>query len=106
MVGQAPVDVNAGLTYNASGSPLSATVLLNHVGERIVTASQRPLPVTREAARSSLDISLRFPVAGALAGKLDARNLLDEPFLQTQGGVTRESYRAGRVFTVGLNWQP
>jgi hypothetical protein len=106
MVGQAPVVVNAGLTYNASNSPLSATVLFNHVGERIVTASQRPLPVTHEAGRSALDISFRFPIAGALAGKFDARNLLDAPYLQTQGGVTRESYRSGRVFTVGLNWQP
>ena len=106
MVGQAPVVVNAGLTYNASGSPLSATVLFNHVGERIVTASQRPLPVTREMARSAVDISLRFPIAGALAGKFDARNLLDEPFVQTQGSVTRESYRSGRIFTFGLNWQP
>lgn len=106
MVGQAPVVLNAGLTYNASGSPLSATVLFNRVGERIVTASQRPLPVTREAARNALDVSLRFPIAGALSGKFDARNLLDEQFVQTQGGVTRESYRSGRVFTVGLNWQP
>jgi hypothetical protein len=106
MVGQAPVVVNAGLTYNASGSPLSATLLFNHVGRRIVTASQRPLPVTHEAARSALDVSLRFPIAGALAGKFDARNLLDEPYLQTQGGVVRESYRSGRVFTVGVSWQP
>jgi hypothetical protein len=106
MVGQAPVVVNAGLSYNASNSPLSATLLFNHVGEKIVTASQRPLPVTIEKARSALDLSLRFPVIGDVAGKLDARNLLDQRYLQTQGGITRESYRSGRVYTLGLTWAP
>lgn len=106
MVGQAPIVANAGLTYSASGSPLSATLLLNHVGRRIVSASQLPLPVTYESARSVLDVSFRFPVMSGLAGKLDARNLLDEPHVQTQGTVTRESYRAGRVYTIGLTWNP
>ncbi len=106
MVGQAPVIANAGLTYSASGSPLSATVLFNHVGRRIVSASQLPLPVTYEASRSVLDLSLRFPIMSSLAGKFDARNLLDEPYIQTQGTVTRESYRAGRVYTLGLTWNP
>ncbi|MGI9044632.1 MAG: TonB-dependent receptor domain-containing protein [Gemmatimonadaceae bacterium] len=106
MVGQAPVVVNAGLSYASPASSLSATLLFNHVGRRIVTASQRPLPVTYESARNSLDLSLRLPVAKGIAAKFDGRNLLDEPFLQTQGSVTRESYRAGRVYTFGLNWQP
>lgn len=106
MVGQAPLVINAGLSYNAESSPLSATLLFNHVGEKIVTASQRPLPVTVEEARSALDLSLRFPVIENVAGKLDARNLLNQPYLQTQGGITRESYRTGRVYTFGLTWQP
>ena len=105
MVGQAPIVVNAGLSFNAVSSPLTATLLFNHVGERIVTASQRPLPVTIEEARTALDLSLRFPVVASVAAKIDARNLLNQPYLQTQGGVTRESYRTGRVFTLGLSWQ-
>jgi outer membrane receptor for ferrienterochelin and colicin len=105
MVGQAPLVLNAGVTWSAPRSPLSATVLFNHVGEKIVTASQRPLPVTREAARTAIDVSLRLPVARGLAAKVDAKNLLDQPYVQTQGPVTRESYRAGRVYTLGLSWQ-
>ena len=105
MVGQAPIVLNAGVTWSASRSPFSATVLLNHVGEKIVTASQRPLPVTREAARTAIDASLRFPITRGFAGKLDAKNLLDQPYVQTQGAVIRESYRAGRVYTLGLSWQ-
>ena len=80
--------------------------MFNHVGDRIVTASERPLPVTVEEARSALDLSLRFPVLGSLAGKLDARNLLNQHYHQTQGGITRESYRSGRIYTFGLTWQP
>ncbi len=106
MVGQAPIIVNAGVTYSAPRSGASATVLFNHVGERIVSASQRPLPVTVEQARSVLDLSLRFPVLQAVTARLDARNLLDRPYTQTQGTVTRESWRAGRVYTFGLSWQP
>lgn len=106
MVGQAPSVVNAGLTYAAPHSTLSATMLFNRVGRRIVSASQRPLPVTYEEARSVLDLSLRFPVLSRVSGKFDARNLFDEEYRQTQGTVTRESYRAGRVYSLGLSWQP
>ena len=106
MVGQAPTVVNAGMTFAPAGKGLSTTVLYNRVGRRIVSASQRPLPVTYEEARSALDVAMRVPLFGTLAAKLDAKNLLDQPYRQTQGTVTRESYYSGRVYTVGLNWRP
>lgn len=106
MVGQAPSVVNAGLTFAPLGKGFSTTVLYNRVGRRIVSASQRPLPVTYEEARSVLDMAMRVPLFGTLSAKLDARNLLDQPYRQTQGTVTRESYYSGRVYTVGLTWRP
>ncbi|MEJ7760720.1 MAG: TonB-dependent receptor plug domain-containing protein [Gemmatimonadaceae bacterium] len=106
MVGQAPYVINAGVSYAAPGSAISGTLLFNRVGRRILSASQRPLPVTYEESRSVLDFSLRFPVFARISGKFDARNLFDQEYLQTQGTVTRESYRAGRVYTLGLNWRP
>ncbi|MDQ3675057.1 MAG: hypothetical protein M3365_11895, partial [Gemmatimonadota bacterium] len=106
MVGQAPSVVNAGITFAPIGKRFSTTVLFNRVGRRIVSASQRPLPVTYEEARSVLDMAMRVPLFGTLAAKFDAKNLLDQPYRQTQGTVTRESYYAGRVFTLGLNWRP
>ena len=106
MVGQAPSVINAGLSYAARGSDFTATMLFNRVGRRILSASQRPLPVTYEESRSVLDLSLRFPVIARLSAKFDARNLLDRDYLQTQGTVTRESYHAGRVYTLGLTWRP
>jgi TonB-dependent receptor len=106
MVGQAPYVVNAGLTWTHPSANASATVLFNRVGARITEAGELPLPDVIEQARSVLDVSLRFPIAGALDGRVDARNLLDTPYLTTQGDVTRERYRAGRVFAVGFSWKP
>jgi len=106
MVGQAPSVVNAGLTFAPIGKRFSSTVLYNRVGRRIVSASQVPLPVTYEEARSVLDFAMRMPLFGRVAAKFDAKNLLDQPYRQTQGTVTRESYYSGRVYTLGLNWRP
>ena len=105
MVGQAPYVLNGGVTYTSGSGRSSATLLFNRVGRRIVAAGAAPLPDNYEQARSVLDLSLRFPVAGSLAAKLDARNLLDSPFVIRQGDVTRERYTFGRVVSLGLSWQ-
>jgi TonB-dependent receptor len=106
MVGQAPYLVNAGLTYTTGTGRSSATVLFNRVGERIVAAGTNPLPDAWEQPRNMLDLSLRFPVWGSVAGKVDVRNALDARSWIRQGTVTRESYRSGRVATLGLSWRP
>ncbi|HEY3285710.1 MAG TPA: TonB-dependent receptor [Gemmatimonadaceae bacterium] len=106
MVGQAPYVLNSGLTWvNQSGSA-SATVLFNVVGDRIDAAGDAPLPDVIERARRVLDFSLRVPISGSLSARLDAKNLLDAPYRTTQGTVTRESYRVGRVVQAGLSWRP
>jgi hypothetical protein len=103
MVGQAPYVVNAGLTYAASDN-LSATVLVNRVGRRIVSASEAPLPDVYEESRTVADVSLRFPLVSGVSGRLDAKNLLDAAHQVTQGTVVREHYRTGRVFQLGFTW--
>ena len=102
MVGQAPYVVNTGLSYGTDDGAWSATALYNVVGRRIYAASLLPLPSVYEEARNVVDVSLRFPLRGGLSGKLDARNLLDAPYEVTQGGVQREFYRGGRVFSLGF----
>jgi len=97
---------NAGLTYTPLRSATSATLLVNRIGERIDAAGDQPLPDVIERARTALDFSLRFPVIAAVSGRLDAKNLLDEPYKTVQGTVTRESYLTGRVFQIGLVWRP
>jgi outer membrane receptor protein involved in Fe transport len=105
MVGQAPYVVNAGLTWASGSGRTSTTLLYNVVGKRIVSAAEAPLPDVYEQSRDILDLSLRLALTDAFSARLDARNLLDQPFEVTQGDVTREFYRAGRSFTVGISWR-
>lgn len=106
MVGQAPYVINVGLGYvNGSGST-SATLLFNRIGDRIDAAGDNPLPDVVELGRNVLDFSLRFPLAGDMSGRLDAKNLLDAPYQTIQGTVTREYYRAGRTVQLGIVWRP
>jgi hypothetical protein len=105
MVGQAPYVINAGLTYLSRGTRTSATILYNRVGPRIREAGFLPLPNSIDEARDVLDVSLRFPLRGGVAARFDARNMLDTPFLTTQGDVVRERWRAGRTYQVGLSWR-
>lgn len=105
MVGQAPYVLNTGLSYTSPSANTSATLLFQVVGRRIASASEAPLPDIYEEPRPALDLSLRFPIAGTLSGKLDFKNLLDAPYRLTQGTVIREYYRSGRIFSVGLRWE-
>jgi hypothetical protein len=106
MVGQAPYIVNAGLTYASLANPeRSATLLFNRIGERISAAGEAPLPDVIEAARSTLDLSLRFPLLRGMSGRLDAKNLLDTPMEERQGPVIRERYTTGRVFQAAITWR-
>ena len=106
MVGQAPYVVNAGLSYASPEGQTSATLLYNVVGKRIVSAAVAPLTVdTYEQPRHQLDLSLRFPLAGGLSGKLDARNLLDSPYEELQGDVVRFQYYTGRSLSLGVTWK-
>lgn len=105
MVGQAPYVVNAGLTWAAGEGASSATLLYNVVGKRIVTAGQLPLPDSYELPRNVLDFSLRLGVTPKVSAKLDLKNLIDAPYQQRQGTVTREYYRTGRVLSVGVSWR-
>lgn len=105
MVGQAPYVFNGGLTWKHPSANASATVLVNRVGERISEAGELPLPDVVEQPRTMLDVSLHLPLFGSLGAKVDVRNLLDSPYRRMQGSVVRESYRAGRVFSIGFNWK-
>ncbi len=106
LVGQAPYVVNGGLTYASESGRTSATVLYNVVGERIFAAGVVPLPNILEVPRHLVDLSFRFPVAGSLSGRLDARNLLDARTRFMQGNLEREGFNSGRVISMGFAWRP
>lgn len=106
MVGQAPYVMNAGLTYASDEGATSTTLLYNVVGKRMVSAAVMPLNQdTYELPRHVLDLSLRFPLYGQVAGKIDAKNLLGSAHEERQGDVVRYRYEPGRVFSVGLSWR-
>lgn len=105
MVGQAPYVINAGLTWKHPSADASATLLFNRVGERISEAGEIPLPDVIEQPRNVMDASVAFPLFGGIAGRADVKNLLDAPYRLTQGGIVREGYRAGRIFSIGFSWR-
>jgi TonB-dependent receptor len=105
MAGQSEYVVNAGLGYGADDGRWNGTLLYNVAGRRLVEAGISPLPDTYEQERHLVDFSIQFPLAGALSGKLDAKNLLDEPVQYFQGPVQRLRYETGRLFAMGFKWE-
>ena len=105
MMGQAPWVANAGIAYTGRSNGASATLLYSAVGERIYSAGTVPFPDVYEATRHLVDLSLRVPMGDRWTWRVDARNLLDAPFRLTQGPVTREEYRLGRQFAIGMQWR-
>ena len=105
MAGQSEYVVNAGLGYAADDGRWSGTVLYNVAGRRLVEAGISPLPDSYEQERHLVDFSLQFPLAGSLSGKLDAKNLLDQPVRYLQGPVERLRYETGRIFALGFKWE-
>lgn len=105
MAGQAPYIINGGLTYAGFDGDFSATLLFNRIGERISNAGELPLPDVVEDGRSTMDLSLRFPLPRGMTGRLDAKNLLDSPMVERQGTVIRERYTTGRVFQAAITWR-
>jgi hypothetical protein len=103
MVGQAPYVVNFGATW-APGD-WSATVLYNVVGPRIVNARPSGSSVSDvvEMPFHKLDLSLRFPLVGDAAGKIDLKNMLGAPYRVRQGGVDREYHATGRSVSLGVS---
>ncbi|TVP54719.1 MAG: TonB-dependent receptor [Gemmatimonadales bacterium] len=107
MVGQAPYVLNGGLTWAPVASGLTATLLYNVVGERIVNARASGTQVDDvvERPRNVVDLSVRFPLLAGASGKVDLSNLLDAPYEVAQGSVVREFHRTGRGVSVGVSWQ-
>lgn len=105
MVGQAPYVLNAGLTYADEEGALSATLLYNLVGKRMVSAAVMPLSEdSYELPQHMLDLSLRFPLYGSVSARMDLKNLLGAAHEERQGEVVRYRYEPGRVVSFGVSW--
>jgi outer membrane receptor protein involved in Fe transport len=106
MVGQSPYVVNAGLSWTTSSGATSATLLYNVVGKAIAATGTKPTPDTYVRPRNMLDLSVQFPLLNGVSAKLNGRNLLDAPYEERAGGITRLRYRSGRVASLSFTWTP
>lgn len=106
MVGQAPYVVNAGLSWANTSGAASATALYNIVGRAITATGTKPTPDTYREPRNSLDLSFQLPLKTGVSTKLNVRNLLDAPYEETSGGLTRLKYKTGRTLSLGFTWTP
>lgn len=121
--GQSPYIVNAGLYYASEDLGLSASVLYNIIGKRIIGVgkstsvignSDYDIPDSYEMPRNVLDISVAKKIGKIVELKFTAKDILNEPFTFKQFPTTtvdskqqsREqitmSYRQGVSFSLGL----
>ena len=106
--GQAPYVFNAGLNWANDGG-VEAGLFVNRFGDRLEAAGGGGIPDLYEKARTILDASLGFPLAGGASARIRATNLLDAEyrFEQEANGITQVQrlFQVGRTFSVSLSWE-
>jgi outer membrane receptor protein involved in Fe transport len=106
--GQAPYVFNAGINWANDGG-VEAGLFVNRFGDRLEAAGGGGIPDLYEKARTVLDASLGFPLAGGARARIRATNLLDAEyrFEQEANGITQVQrfFQVGRTFSVSLSWE-
>lgn len=117
--GQSPYVVNAGLYYQNDEKGISANLMYNVMGQRILVAAQLNqgvvlVPDIYEMPRHAIDFSLNKKLGKQLELKLGLKDILaqDHRTQQTydngKGGsvtLTNKLYNTGRTFSLGANWK-
>jgi TonB-dependent receptor-like protein/carboxypeptidase family protein len=105
LVGQSPFIVNAGIDYT-DPERFTARLLYYTSGEAIDVAGATGLPDINLQRRDQLDAVLIVPLKRWLglpiSARLSAENILNTPYVFTQGPVVQNRYTNGVKFTVGL----
>lgn len=109
--GQSPFVINANLGYNNEELGLSAILLYNIVGRRILALSERPdqFGDFYEESRNQIDISFTKSIWRKLQAKFSVRNILDDRYKVTVTDPQRvekdaEFYRVGRSFSIAFSY--
>lgn len=84
MMGQSPYIINTGIYYNNPDIQLSASVLYNVIGERIMIAGTQNQPNTYELPRDMLDFTISKGIGEHLEIKAGIKNILNESTKYTQ----------------------
>ncbi|HVM96122.1 MAG TPA: TonB-dependent receptor, partial [Candidatus Acidoferrales bacterium] len=101
--GQAPFVVNAALEYVQNWGTIR--LLYNTIGDRIVAAGVDGLPDVFEQQRNEVDavfLAKINPFGTPLTAKLALENLLNDPYVQTQGDRLSRKYDTGAKVTLGV----
>ena len=102
--GQSPWIGNLQLGTDDDPSGLSASIVYNVFGPRIVEVGALGLPDTLEQPFQQLDLVVRQRLPWGLSLSVKAQNLLDLPATRTQAGRVIDAVHRGRVFSAGLTW--
>ncbi|KER10410.1 MAG: hypothetical protein HY22_04890 [[Candidatus Thermochlorobacteriaceae] bacterium GBChlB] len=105
--GQSDYVFNATLGYFNQDAGITATLLYNIVGRRIVqlSGSQFILDNFIEEPRNQLDFSASKSFGRNFTIKLNVKNIIDDRYLTTILGRTAERYNIGRIVSLSLSYQ-
>lgn len=104
--GQSPLVVNAILEYDRP-DVVTASLLYYTQGETLVSVGSQGVPDTFLQQRNKLDAAVVVPLErwldAPLTAKFAVENILNDPYVRTQGGFVQRRWTNGVKFTLGLS---
>ncbi|MFN6945058.1 MAG: TonB-dependent receptor domain-containing protein [Cytophagaceae bacterium] len=116
MQGQSPYIINTGLFYQNVKNQVQANLMYNIIGRRIFVVGFDEYPDIYEMPRHQLDFTISKNITKNLELRAGVRDILNNPMILMQDGnqdgvFDREndqiiqSFRPGRVYTIGLTFR-
>lgn len=106
--GQSPFLINVDLSYDNLASGTVVGLYYNVFGERLLTVSEGAAPDVFEQPRHDVDLVVSQRLLQDFRLKVQAKNLLDADFRQSQFFKGQEyvysAYERGRTFSVGITY--
>ncbi|MDF1584540.1 MAG: TonB-dependent receptor [Methyloprofundus sp.] len=93
---------NARLGYDNPDWGTQVNLMYGIASERIIAVGLLGAPDKFEQPFSQLDLAIQQKVNDWLSINLGLRNLIDDTFLVTQGGIITRQFKRGREFTLSL----
>ena len=105
LAGQSPYVVNLGINYEHAPSSFESSILYNVHGRRLTEVGFNFFPDVFEQPFHRLDVNAKKKFADDLVLKLAGKNLLNQTFKETQGGLNVFSYKPGVEFSLSVEWK-
>jgi outer membrane receptor protein involved in Fe transport len=94
--------INTQIGYDNPANGITATLLYNTTGKRITEVGSLGAPDKYEQPFDQLDFVFRYKFMDHFSVSFNARNLLDDEVVVTQGDKVTRSFRRGSEFRLGL----